>query len=195
MDLPWNTAFVVGVPGVGKTSLCKTVSQILGYNYVNYGDLMLEIAQNSKLAFTDEEMFSLGIDIQHNIWKTAAFKIKTIDNVIVDLHGLDPSNIGFILSLPIEIISPEIIVVIESFFKNVLNRRRVDKSKKRIIEDKKSFQEHVKILRVSMAICSAIIGCPFLILKNNVFKECLNQLKSLLGKGYITNQSITTNLD
>lgn len=99
MELPWNTVVVTGVPGVGKTSLCRMVSDTLGYNYINYGDLMLSIAESRGLASTDLQMFSLDMDVQYNIWKDAALKIKDVDRVLVDLHGVDQSSIGYIVSL------------------------------------------------------------------------------------------------
>ncbi|MEN6293287.1 MAG: AAA family ATPase, partial [Methanobacterium sp.] len=112
MELPWNVVVVTGVPGVGKTTLCRRVSEDLGYKYINYGDLMLGIAQSRDLASTDFEMFSLDIDTQQEIWEGAALKIKDMGRVLVDLHGVDQSPSGYIISLPIEIISPDIIVVI-----------------------------------------------------------------------------------
>jgi adenylate kinase len=182
MEFPWEVAVVVGVPGVGKTSLCRKVSNILECNYANYGDLMLEVAQNQRLAFTDPEMFNLDMDIQHEIWETTALKIRHMSNVLVDLHGLDQSSMGYILSLPLDIISPDIIIIIEASYQNIIKRRRGDKSKQRIIEDLESVKEHMEILRTSMAVCSALIGCNFLILKNDVFDECLKKMVNLLTK-------------
>ncbi|MBM4240413.1 MAG: adenylate kinase [Euryarchaeota archaeon] len=186
MEIPFNIAVVVGVPGVGKTTLCRKVSRAVGCNYVNYGDLMLEIAQKEQRASTDPEMFRLDMDVQHEIWKTAALKIRDMRNVLVDLHGLDQSKWGYVLSLPIEIISPGgIIVIIEASSENILKRRSYDESKKRIIENIKNIKEHMKLLRTSMAVCSAIAGCNFLILKNDVFDECFENMLRLFSKGYI----------
>ena len=184
MGLPWNVVVVTGVPGVGKTTLCRRVSEDLGYNYVNYGDLMLDIAKSKDLASTDSEMFSLDINTQQIIWKGAALKIKDMDRVLVDLHGVDQSSIGYILSLPIEIISPDIIVVIESSKDNILGRRHKD-TKKRIIDTIKSLNEHMNMLRTSMAVCSAILGCNLIVFENDDFEDCFKELKNLLGTGSI----------
>ncbi|MEN4017673.1 MAG: AAA family ATPase [Methanobacterium sp.] len=180
MELPWNTVVVTGVPGVGKTSLCKKVSDDLGYNYINYGDLMLSIAESKGLASTDFQMFSLDMDVQHNIWKGAALKIKDMNRVLVDLHGVDQSSIGYIVSLPALIIEPDVIILIESSKGNILQRRSKD-SKERIIDTVKSLKEHMDILKVTMASCSAIIGCNLIILKNDDFKACLEDMKNILG--------------
>lgn len=184
MELPYDVVVVTGVPGVGKTTLCRRVSEDLGYNYINYGDLMLDIAKSMGLASTDLELFSLDIDTQQKIWNTAALKIKDMNKVLVDLHGIDQSPIGYILSLPIEVIFPDIIVIIESSKDNILQRRHKD-TKERIIDTIKSLEEHIIILRTSMASCSAILGCNFIILKNDDFKECLAKMNDLLGTGNI----------
>ena len=184
MELPWNVVVVTGVPGVGKTTLCRRVSKDLGYNYINYGDLMLDIAKSRDLASTDFEMFSLDIDTQQEIWEGAAFKIKDMDSVLVDLHGVDQSPIGYILSLPIEIISPDLIVIIESSKDNILQRRHKD-TKERITDTINSLEEHMSILRTSMASCSAILGCNLIILENDDFEDCLSKLGNLLGTGGI----------
>ena len=180
MDLPWNTVVVTGVPGIGKTSLCRIVSKNLGYNYVNYGDLMLLIAKSRGLASTDTQMFSLDIEVQHKIWKDAALKIKDMNRVLVDMHGVDQSSIGYIVSLPVEIIKPDIIILIESLKENILIRRKKD-SKKRIIDTIKSLKEHMDILRITLTACSVILGCNLIILNNDDFEACLEDMEKVLG--------------
>ncbi len=180
MELPWNVVVVTGVPGVGKTTLCRRVSKDLGYHYVNYGDLMLDIAQSRDLASTDLEMFSLNIEIQHEIWESAALKIKDMKGVLVDLHGVDQSPIGYIISLPVEIIKPDIIVVIESS-KDKIFRQRNEDTKKRINDTIKSLKEHMDILRITMASCSVVLGCNLAVLNNDNFEECLMKMKNLLS--------------
>lgn len=184
MELPWNVVVVTGVPGVGKTTLCRRVSEDLGYSYINYGDLMLDIAQSRDLASTDFEMFGLDIDTQQEIWEGAALKIKNMNRILVDLHGVDQSPIGYIISLPIEIMSPDIIVVIESSVDNILNRRHKD-TKERIVDTIKSLKEHMNMLKISMAVCSTFLGCNLAVLENDDFKDCFVKLKNLLGNGSI----------
>ena len=178
MKHPWNVVVVTGVPGVGKTSICRRICEELGYNYVNYGDLMLEIARSRDLASTDHEMFNLPMEIQHGIWKTAALKIKDLNDVIIDLHGVDQSEIGYIISLPVEIIYPDIIVVIEASEDKILFRRHED-PKERITDTIGSLKEHKWFLRTAMAICSVIFGCNMALLKNDNFEDCLIQMRNI----------------
>ncbi len=98
----WNIAALVGVPGVGKTSLCTSAARDLDYTYVNYGNLMLDIASTRNLASNQTEMFELNLDIQYSIWKEAANQISRVssneNNILVDLHGVDHSSMGYIVS-------------------------------------------------------------------------------------------------
>lgn len=55
----WNIAAIVVVSGVGKTSLCTNVVKVLGYRYVNYGNLMLDVAKSLDLAINRDELFNL----------------------------------------------------------------------------------------------------------------------------------------
>lgn len=180
----WNLAAVVGVPGVGKTSLCKLASESTGYHYVNYGELMLQIAKEEELEVsTLEGMLNLPLDLQHEIWRKAALRIEGIkkQNVLVDLHGIDWSNEGYLISLPLEILSPEIIIVIESSSSNIVKRRSSDTHKIRSDEDESQIKEHMELLRISMMVCSAILGSYFIVLENNHFQSSLNELKIVLS--------------
>jgi adenylate kinase len=180
----WNIAALVGVPGVGKTSLSRSAARALGYNYVNYGELMLEVAMSLDLASNQDEMFKLESDVQQSIWKDAAIKVEKMKEfstkILIDLHGVDQSDKGYIISLPIETISPELIVVVESSYENIIMRRYSDKSRIRSIENMKRVMEHMEILRVTMLAYSVIYGSYITFLDNYDFEKCLKELKEIL---------------
>lgn len=188
----WKRAAVVGVPGVGKTSLCQVVSLNLGCKHVNYGEVMLRIAQRKGLALTIPLMFQLDLEVQHFIWKKAALKIKEDQKfdqkedrlvekrVLLDLHGLDLVNKGYLVSLPFEILPPDIIIIIESSYDDILERRKFDSSKKRIMEDHYTINNHMKMLRFSMNSISARLGCYLVILNNHDFGKCLDEIEVIL---------------
>ncbi|MDP2837338.1 MAG: AAA family ATPase [Methanobacteriaceae archaeon] len=179
--ISWNMVAVVGVPGVGKTSLCKSAVKSLGCNYINYGDLMLEIARDKNLAKTDKEMFTLDMELQYNIWKETAHKINETKHVLVDLHGLDQSPEGYLFSLPLEIICPSTIIIIEASPENILFRRRNDFLKDRINDDFRSLTEHMKMLRISMSISSVILGNTVYLLQNDEINKSKKELINLLS--------------
>ena len=180
----WNIVAIVGVSGVGKTSLCTSAAKLLGYRYVNYGNLMLDVARSLDLAITRDELFNLDIKVQESIGKTAAYNIKNMqlssNKIIVDLHRIDQSNIGYIISLPIGIIFPDIIIIVESSYENIIYRRRSDKNRKRRLDSLEYIMEYMNILRMSMAAYSVIYGSNLIILENNDFRKCLDEMVKIL---------------
>lgn len=173
---------MVGVPGVGKTSLCKAVSKKLGYHYINYGKLMLEIAIKRDLAHTLEAMLQLNPKIQFKIWESAALSILNAENLLIDLHGVDLTRDGYLISLPFEIIPPEIIIIIEASYDEIFQRRSSDTLKNRVLEDHVTMKEHMSLLKYSMTSISAIINSNLMVLKNDDFQACLGQLEFVLRR-------------
>ncbi|MBU4535046.1 MAG: AAA family ATPase [Euryarchaeota archaeon] len=179
--LSWNIAAIVGVPGVGKTSLCHVVAREIGCEHLNYGDLMLEIAREKNIAHSKTEMFAQDMTVQYHIWKAAANEITQHQQVLVDLHGLDQSPEGYIISMPLEIISPDLIVILDSSPEKIFHRRQKDRSKERIKDDFKSLVSHQKMLKISMTICSVFSGSLVYHLENNDFDSSKRNLIDLLS--------------
>ena len=180
----WNIAALVGVPGVGKTSLCRSAARTLGFKHVNYGELMLDVAISDNLASNQDEMFKLDLEVQQSIWKAAAYRVLEMkgssSKILLDLHGVDLSDSGYIISLPVEIITPDLIIIVESSYDKIIMRRYEDAARIRTLEDMKDVKEHMEILRMSMTVCSVIYGSYLTLLDNDNFEKCLNELKEVL---------------
>ncbi len=177
---PWERIAVVGVSGVGKTSLCRAVSPNTIYEHVNYGELMLETAQKDGLATNLPEMFHLSLSIQYEIWKKAALKIRDKKRVLLDLHGVDHLKQGYIISLPFEIFPPDIIIIIEASYEDIQRRRSLDILKERFIEKEETLKNHMQILRYTMSSVSSVLGCNLAIINNHDLNTCQKELEMII---------------
>lgn len=145
---------------------------------------MLEVATSNDLASTQDEMFHLELGVQEFIWKQAANQVKIMaknQNVLVDLHGLDISNQGYIQSLPIETFCPDLIVIVEASYEDIILRRLGDETRNRSMVDLKSLDEQFQLLRMSMMSAAVLCGAFLKILYNDDFDSCVHELVNLLS--------------
>ena len=106
---------IVGIPGVGKTSLVQTIVNKLHENNIDtsvhsYGTMMLEEAKNIGIKDRDE-LRRLPVEKQKGLQKNTAEKISklTDDIVFIDTHAFISTKEGFYPGLPndvIQIIQP-----------------------------------------------------------------------------------------
>jgi adenylate kinase len=80
----------------------------------------------------------------------------------------------------VEILKPDIIILIESSYEQIISRRINDPERTRPVQDWKSLKEEMELLKISMAVCSVLLNSCFVILENDVFDESLSALKIYL---------------
>ena len=97
---------VVGIPGVGKTTLVKKLAEIIKehnktVNVTNFGTIMFEVAKENGLQNRDE-LRKLPISEQKNLQKNTAEKLSKIndDVIIIDTHAFIRTSDGFNPGLP-----------------------------------------------------------------------------------------------
>lgn len=134
--------YVVGVPGVGKTSVIREAIKYIKYNVqvVSVGDIMEELLKDrgikrdeirKKLTIKEEE------ELQIKAFEIVKEKYSNKD-IIIDSHFVIQTRYGFksaLIKKVAEIIRPEAIVAIISEPYEILLRRVSDKSRDREIED------------------------------------------------------------
>ncbi len=106
---------IVGIPGVGKTSLVTKLVQVIKkknktVSVHSYGTVMLEEAKKDGIKDRDE-LRKLPIEKQKELQKIAAEKISKLsdDVIFIDTHAFISTEAGFYPGLPnyvIEIIQP-----------------------------------------------------------------------------------------
>ena len=167
---------IVGIPGVGKTSLVTTIVEKLSDNGIavsvhSYGTMMLDEAKNAGVNDRDE-LRRLPVEKQKGLQKNTAEKISklTDDIVFIDTPAFISTKEGFYPGLPndvIQIIQPTHFIAISARPEEIYNRRMKDDTRNR---DKISIEAIKKELAVQDAMlssCSVLSGSPMKVILNN----------------------------
>ncbi|MCE2497693.1 MAG: adenylate kinase [Nitrosopumilaceae archaeon] len=160
---------VVGIPGVGKTSLLAKMLEILGSKHrsvtvISFGTTMFDIAKENGVGDRDQ-LRDLPISEQKELQKAAASRIagRSEQIVIIDTHAFVRSQEGYYPGLPahvLEIIRPTNFVSVTARPEEIFSRRVSDMTRKR---DKINILDIKKELAVQsgmMSACSVITGSP-----------------------------------
>lgn len=160
---------VVGIPGVGKTSLLDRTVRILqerqkSVKVISFGTMMFEVAGERGIMHRDQ-LRKLPISEQQDLQRIAAEKIaaQTEHIVIIDTHAFVRSPEGYYPGLPahvLEIIRPTHFVSVSARPEEIFSRRINDETRSR---DKVNILDIKKELGVQsgmMSACAVITGSP-----------------------------------
>lgn len=127
---------VGGVPGSGKTSVIRRAREIEDFDYVNYGDLFLELARELYgIEHRDDMRRVLSIHEYRRLHRAVADRIREIDYrdikrpVVVDTHFMIATPTGFYPGFPEYVIRhiPAVAwVLIEAEPEEIRQRREAD---------------------------------------------------------------------
>ena len=176
MEEPKRITIVVGIPGVGKTTVITKTKDILlqsGYNttVVVFGSVMLSEAKKMGIADRDQ-IRKLSLSGQQNLQNLAADYICSVkeDLVIVDTHLFVRTSSGFFPGIPQNVIhklKPRNLILITATPEEILARRAKDESRHR---DMVSIDEIKKELGLAISMISTISilsGSAFEIVDNH----------------------------
>ena len=159
---PKRITIVVGIPGVGKTTVITKTRDILlqsGYNttVVVFGSVMLSEAKKMGIADRDQ-IRKLSLSGQQNLQNLAADYICSVreDLVIVDTHLFIRTSSGFFPGIPqnvIQKLKPRNLILITATPEEILARRAKDESRNR---DMVSIEEIKKELGLAISMISTI---------------------------------------
>lgn len=179
---------VAGIPGSGSTTVLKGALVDLDYLHVNYGDVMLEIAQNKDLVTERDQMRKLSPDMQKEVQREAAQSIRKRaleNNIIVDTHCTIKTPLGFLPGLPpwvLEELKPDQFILIEADGDEILLRRIIDTTRTRDMEKLDDIKGHQQMNRsISMAY-AALTGATVKIIQNHddQLDETVEEMKNTL---------------
>ena len=176
MEEPKRITIVVGIPGVGKTTVITKTRDILlqsGYNttVVVFGSVMLSEAKKMGIGDRDQ-IRKLSLSGQQNLQNLAADYICSVkeDLVIVDTHLFIRTSSGFFPGIPqnvIQKLKPRNLILITATPEEILARRAKDESRNR---DMVSIEEIKKELGLAISMISTISilsGSAFEIVDNH----------------------------
>lgn len=180
---------VAGIPGSGSTTVLGNALKDLDYLHVNYGDVMLEIAQKEGLVEDRDSIRKLSPDIQKEIQRKAAKNIRERSkesNIIVDTHCTIKTPKGFLPGLPnwvLEELQPDMFILLEADGDEILMRRINDTTRIRDMEKLKEIELHQEMNRAASMAYAVITGATVKIIENHDNKletsveEMINTLK------------------
>ena len=166
---------VVGIPGVGKTTLLRKMTELLQkeqkiVKVVNFGTAMIEVGSERGIKDRDQ-LRKLPTSEQRELQKAAATRIaqRTEHIVIIDTHAFVRAREGYYPGLPthvLEIIKPTNFITVVAKPEEIFSRRMNDETRNR---DKVNIFDIKKELSVQsgiMSTCSVITGSPIKHIQN-----------------------------
>jgi len=183
---------VVGIPGVGKTTLINKIVEIIKNNdqsvrVTNYGTIMFEVAKENGIRDRDE-LRKLPISEQKNLQKIAAEKLSKTegDVIIIDTHAFIRTPEGFNPGLPyhvLQIIQPSHFILVTAKTEEIYNRRMKDETRNRDKVSIETIKKELDIQSAMMSACSVLSGSPLKPVLNSEGKldEAANQIIRAIG--------------
>lgn len=145
---------VAAVPGSGKTTIMKLIRKKLPHvKFVTVGDMIFEMVRK-KLGIRDRDDMrrKMTIKQQREFQVESAQEISRMKakDMLIDTHMSIKTPQGFFPALSevtAHLMKPDVIVLLEYRPKDIVARRRADKTRKRDDDSESSIEEHQEVNR------------------------------------------------
>ena len=162
----------MGVAGVGKTTIVEKLSRaIRGSKIVTFGTVMLEEGKRLGWIRHRDELRKLPVERQKQLQKLTATHISRIKAKVlfVDTHLFIRTGEGFWPGLPFDVVralKPTHLILVEADPKEILYRRKGDKTRYRDEVTAKELEGELSLARSYLTVSSTLTGAPMLIAAN-----------------------------
>lgn len=160
---------MVGIPGVGKTSLLKRIVELLQeknktISINSFGTLMFDVAKQNGIQDRDD-LRKLPLPEQQRLQKLAAEKIATMTDevVVIDTHAFISSTEGYYPGLPehvLKIIQPTNFVSVSAKPEEIYSRRIKDFTRNRDKITLANVKKELDFQSAFISACAVICGAP-----------------------------------
>ncbi len=163
---------ILGIPGVGKTTVLDAAAKHVELKKLNFGDYMFAEASKEGLVKDRDEMRKLPRHTQITLQQKAAeriFKNSREGNCIVDTHASIKTPRGYMPGLPesvLRALSPDSIVIVESNPKDIYARRNKDATRARDPDTIEDIEQHQMMNRAFAAVYADLTNSTVLIVTN-----------------------------
>jgi adenylate kinase len=183
---------IVGIAGVGKTTLVSKIVEILNnkkksVSVHSFGTVMFEEAKKIGIMSRDE-LRKLPVEKQRDLQKMAAKKISSFDHnvVIIDTHAFIATKEGFYPGLPyavLEEIRPANLIAVSARPEEIYNRRMKDTTRERDIISIEKIKKELAVQEAMVSSCAVLIGSPMKSILNSEGKveEAANEVINAIG--------------
>ena len=187
-----NRVIIVGIPGVGKTTVVSRVVELLNAKNVKvsvsiFGTVMFDEAKKKGVKNRDD-LRKLSVKQQKELQSMAARTIASItdDVVIVDTHAFISTQEGFYPGLPqnvLEILNPDSFIMISARPEEIYNRRMTDTTRTRDIVSIDAIKKELDVTSAMLSTCSILCGSPIKMVLNTEGKvdEAARGIISAMG--------------
>ncbi|KPV62632.1 MAG: Adenylate kinase [Candidatus Bathyarchaeota archaeon BA2] len=175
---------ITGIPGTGKTTVCNELAKLAEQigrkvEVINYGTVMVELSHKSGKSLHRDKLRKSGLTLQRNLQAEAAKiiskKAAEIEgDIIVDTHMSIKTVGGYLAGLPshvLQLLNPDMFVLVEAEPREVLSRRLKDVTRKRDKALEGGIAEEILFSRLMAAACAVLTGASVKTVKNPAGKQ------------------------
>ena len=184
---------IVGIPGVGKSTIISNATEILQnigttIRTVVFGTVMFEEAK--KLGINDrDQLRKLSIEVQQKLQVMTADYISSLQEsvVVVDTHLFIKTPSGYYPGLPMNLIlkiNPDRLILVTADSEEILRRRIKDNTRTRDTITDEEIKRDLDVSLSMISCLSILTGAPFEIIYNhdNMIDSATSLMVELLKK-------------